>query len=474
MSALVPDGGASLRGIACDHAYPISEEIPILLEEAARIRGVGDSSGSRKTRDVEAEPALSVIIPALHEADNLRELLPGLVESMQRLQVSFELLAITEPGDTGVAGVMTEYGGRVIEQTEPGYGGALLAGFERASGEYILIMDADLSHPPKFVEDMWAARGEAEVVIASRYTAGGSADMPGSRYFLSRVLNAFFSRGLGLKVRDMSSGYRLIRTDSLRGMSMRARDFDIVQEILVRAYAEGWRVREIPFSYAPRRHGSSHARVLKFGMAYLRTFWNLWKLRNSILAADYDDRAHDSVIFLQRYWQRSRFRYVTELIAGEGPVLDVGCGSSRIIGALPSGSVAVDILLRKLRHARRFGTTLVQASGFNLPFRDESFPCVLCSQVIEHVPKESPILDELCRVLAPGGRLVLGTPDYETWEWPTLEKLYGFFAPGGYADEHISHYSLRELIETFERRGFVHEATRYILHGELILAFRKP
>jgi SAM-dependent methyltransferase len=164
---------------------------------------------------------------------------------------------------------------------------------------------------------------------------------------------------------------------------------------------------------------------------------------------------------------------VTELIDGQGPVLDVGCGSSRIIGALPAGSVAVDVLLRKLRYARRFGRPRVQASGFALPFPDESFPCVLCSQVIEHVPKESPILAELVRTLAPGGRLVLGTPDYANWEWVVTEKLYGFFAPGAYADEHIAHYTRAELIARFEALGFTHEATRYILRGELILAFRK-
>jgi 2-polyprenyl-3-methyl-5-hydroxy-6-metoxy-1,4-benzoquinol methylase len=99
---------------------------------------------------------------------------------------------------------------------------------------------------------------------------------------------------------------------------------------------------------------------------------------------------------------------------------------------------------------------------------------VVCSQVVEHVPKDSPILDELCRVLAPGGRLVLGTPDYARWEWVWMEKLYGKVAPGAYADEHITHYSRAELARIMEERGFKVEAARYILRGELIMAFRKP
>jgi hypothetical protein len=74
-------------------------------------------------------------------------------------------------------------------------------------------------------------------------------------------------------------------------------------------------------------------------------------------------------------------------------------------------------------------------------------------------------------VLATGGRLVLGTPDYANWEWVLTKKLCDRLAPG--AREHISRYSRRELVERFESRGFKLEAVRYILRGELILAFRK-
>lgn len=416
---------------------------------------------------------LSIVIPAHNEGLNLASLLPALKAILDELQIAYEILVICRTVDPATTQAVSIAGARAIEQTERGYGGALMMGFQMAQGQYFLTMDADLSHNPEFVRDLWSQRENADIVIASRYVEGGRAIMPWSRYVLSRTLNAFFSRGLSLGVRDMSSGFRLYRASVIQDLRLEARDFDVLQEILVCAYAEGRRVREIAFTYTPRRHGSSNARVFLFGLAYRKTFWRLWRIRNSILCADYDDRAHDSAIFLQRYWQRQRFRHITELIAGEGPVLDVGCGSSRIIGALPEGSVGIDILMRKLRYARKFSRHLVHASGFMLPIRSGAFPCVLCSQVIEHVPKESPILEELIRTLAPGGRLVLGTPDYANWEWVVTEKLYGFFAPNAYADEHIAHYTRQELIDYFRQRGFTLEATRYILQGELILAFRK-
>ncbi len=416
---------------------------------------------------------LTVVIPALHEAENLRLLLPALFDVLKQNIATYEVLVATRTDDPDTAQASRDCGATPIYQKEPGYGGALMAGFASARGVYVLTMDADFSHPPTFLKDLWANRANAEISIASRYVAGGSADMPRSRYWLSRVLNQFFGRGLSVPVRDMSSGYRLYKKSALHQLNLQQRDFSVLQEILVKSYCAGWHIQEIPFAYAPRKYGSSHARVLQFGISYIKTFRHLWQVRNSIAAADYDYRAHDSVIPLQRYWQRSRYQHIVELIAGQGEVLDVGCGSSHIISALPPRSISLDILIRKVRFAKRFNRNPVQGSVFQLPVPDESFPCVLCSQVIEHIPKDPVVLQELSRTLKKGGRLVLGTPDYANWEWVVTEKLYGMFAPGGYADEHISHYTQKELVDHFTKAGYKHIDTRYILQGEMILAFQK-
>jgi SAM-dependent methyltransferase len=360
-----------------------------------------------------------------------------------------------------------------IETEADGYGAAVGRALREARGEYVATVDPDVAAPLTFLGELWAHRHDAEIVIASRYAPGSRVQMPWSRTLGSRLLNRMFRRTLSFGVSDVTSALRLYHRRVFDGLALEASGYDLLPEVLVRAYAAGWHVCEIPIAYAPNPAVAGRARA-KLTRAYFRTAWSLWKLRNSIAAADYDYRAHDSVIPLQRYWQRSRFRHITSLIADQGPVLDVGCGSSHIIGALVRGSVALDILTNKLRFARRFRVPLVRGSGAALPFADETFPCVLCSQVIEHVPMQPSFIDELCRVLKPGGRLVLGTPDYDRQEWVITEKLYGFFAPGGYADEHISHYTRRGLLAEFEKRGYRHEATCYILRGELILAFRKP
>ena len=363
---------------------------------------------------------------------------------------------------------------RLVEPNRDGFGSALRTGLDAAGGEYVMTVDPECVGAGAVVRDLWMARADGEIIVASRYVAGARTRMSIPRRLASRVMSTVFGHGLSIPVTDVTSPFQLYRADVLREQRLNAHDHDLRPEILVRALAGGWQVCEIPLRVVFGRRTRSLGPLLRLGGRYVRTFGALWYLRNSIQAGDYDARAHDSRIPLQRYWQRQRYKHITELMHGQGAVLDVGCGSSKIISALPPGSVALDVLANKLRYARRYGKPLVRASGFTLPFADASFPCVVCSQVIEHVPMESPMLRELCRVLAPGGRLVLGTPDYDRWEWVYMEKAYGFFKPGGYADEHIAHYTRAGLESYFAGLGYVLEETRYILRGELILAFRKP
>jgi dolichol-phosphate mannosyltransferase len=417
---------------------------------------------------------LTIIIPALNEAENLAILLPQVRNVLEPLNLEYEIIIVDELADDKTRQVAEVNQATVISPPTRGYGLALNAGFEKAQAAFVVTMDADLSHPPEFLKTMWENRYTAQTLIASRYVSGGSADMPLPRYLLSKTLNIFFSRGLDLKLKDMSSGYRMYVRHAIPLKNIRATDFNVLQEILVWMLLEGYTVKEIPFHYKPRKLGSSHARVFKFGMAYLRTFSKLWRLRNSISSADYDSRAYDTWVIPQRYWQRMRYKHITRLIINKGKCLDVGCGSSRIIKALPPGSVGLDILIRKLRFSRQFRKDLVQASLFNLPVPDRSYPCLICSQVIEHIDRKG-VFDELDRVLEPGGFLILGTPDYSKWQWNVIEWIYGKVLPQAYADEHITHYSFQELFHEFvEKRGYSLQAKNYILQGELILGLKKP
>ena len=203
---------------------------------------------------------------------------------------------------------------------------------------------------------------------------------------------------------------------------------------------------EVPFTYFPRGAGRSHARMLQLRHGHPALGASLWKLRNSLASADYDERAFYSIIPLQRYWQRRRHGSRSRGRAAPDRILDAGCGSSMIIQSL-NNAVGMDFSHAKLRFLRRYGMPLVRGSAFALPFGDETFDCVISSEVIEHIPFDEVLFTEMNRVLRPGGMLVIGTPDYATIGWRTIEPIYGLLLPGGYKDEHITHYTRARLIE---------------------------
>ncbi len=154
-------------------------------------------------------------------------------------------------------------------------------------------------------------------------------------------------------------------------------------------------------------------------------------------------------------------------------MLDIGCGSSRIVQTLPD-VVGVDLALPKLRWLRSPGRQLVQADMNHLPFTDGAFDAVLSSEVIEHIPRDQVRLEELMRVLRPGGTLILGTPDYGRRLWRALEWLYGKLFPGGYASEHINRYTHAQLRSILEELGAEVQDCRYVGRSEMIFRATAP
>jgi dolichol-phosphate mannosyltransferase len=222
---------------------------------------------------------LTVVLPAIDEAESLRLLLPRLKLALRGLGVTYELLVVDGGSRDATAAVAAEQGARVIRQTAEGFGGAYLAAFPQAKGAYVLTMDADGSHDAGDVPRLWERRAQADVVIGSRFVAGGSAEMPPLRYWASRLLNAVTRLGFALPARDASSGFRLYRKDVLVDLPIETRDFSVQQETLARVLARGGRCVEVPFHYRPRVGGRSKAGFLRFAGSYLRMFRLLSGLR---------------------------------------------------------------------------------------------------------------------------------------------------------------------------------------------------
>ena len=327
---------------------------------------------------------LSIIIPTLNEKDNLVLLIPKVKQVISSLTNCYEIIIVDGGSVDDTVETASSFGAKVIIHPQKGYGNALKLGFKYAKGKFILTLDADLSHNPDFIEHMWERRHEAEIIIGSRYIPGGEANMPVIRKIFSVILNFSFSKILSLPIKDFSSGFRLYKKQILEEIPLEGTQFEILEEVLIKCYAQGYQILETPLIYVPRKSGQSKAKLFKFGIVLLKTLVKMWCLRNSIDSADYDERAYISKIPLQRYWQRKRHAIITQNADSKKLTFDIGCGSSRILKTL-NRAVGIDIGISRLRYMRRYHVPLVNASVFALPFKNSSVESAICSQVIEHV-----------------------------------------------------------------------------------------
>ena len=444
----------------CDAVYPTLDGVPSLIPDAEPL-------------DLESHTCdVSVLVMTRNEGPNVGKQLQDSAKILESLGVEYEVIVIDGNSTDNTVEQVLALGARVERQTEPGYGSAFRQGLALCRGERILTLDADGSHDPNFIRTLWAQKDSSELVIASRYK-GGDAKMPRSRLILSKMLNKCMSMFLAIPIKDLSSGFRLYQRHAAQSVKLEGRDFNILIELLVKMYIAGFLVKEVPFFYKPRGAGRSNVMLARFAASYMRSSLTLWRLRRSVAAADYDSRAFRSLIYPQRYWQQSRFRIIIDMLEGQtSDILDVGCGSSKIIQFLP-GAVGLDYMLEKLRYLRQIHSQLVHGSVFGLPFADNSFQVVVCSQVIEHIPDTEAAVGELLRVLKPGGKLILGTPDYAGWQWPTIEWIYERVITGGYAEEHITHLTRDGMLEMLDKLGADYLDEDFILKAEWVGLFRK-
>lgn len=223
-----------------------------------------------------ARPApldLSVVIPVYREADSLRTLLPSLEQALGGLGVAYEILIVDtiRPLDDAPAICAGRPGVRYLNRSGGDrYGDAIRTGIAATAGEWVVLMDGDGSHNPAFLAEMWPWRREHDLVIASRYVAGGKTENPAVLIFLSLLVNITFRLVLGLNCLDVSNSFRLYRGDQLRMLKLVCHHFDIVEEILVRlANAPvGCRIKEIPCVFERRKAGRTKRNLVTFAIGY--------------------------------------------------------------------------------------------------------------------------------------------------------------------------------------------------------------
>lgn len=234
-----------------------------------------------------SSPLLSIVLPAYEEAANLRELLPELHRVAKTLTPEYEILVIdaAEPRDD-TPQVCADNGIRCIPRTGGArYGNAVCTGLRTSTGRHVIMMDADGSHSPDFIAQLWAYRDEYDLVIASRYVRGGQTENPFILIFLSLVVNITFRLVLGLRCQDVSNSFRLYRGDDVRKLQLECVNFDIVEEILVKLNLQSdspFRIKEVPFTFGKRKEGKTKRNLAAFAVSFAYTLYRLRRMIHQI------------------------------------------------------------------------------------------------------------------------------------------------------------------------------------------------
>jgi dolichol-phosphate mannosyltransferase len=206
-----------------------------------------------------------LVLPTYDEAANIAE-----VVRRVRAALDARILVVDDASPDGTAAVAEGLGVDVLRRpSKAGLGPAYVAGFDHAlahGAEFVFAMDADLSHDPADLPRLLAAaRDDADLVLGSRYVAGGGIEgWSGMRRAVSRAGCAYARTVLRVPVRDLTGGFKCFRAEALRAIdhrSVRARGYAFQVETTYRALRRGLRVVELPIVFRERRAGASKMTV---------------------------------------------------------------------------------------------------------------------------------------------------------------------------------------------------------------------
>lgn len=234
-------------------------------------------------------PMTMVVVPTYNELENL----PLLVSALWQLPIAdLRVLVVDDNSPDGTGQLADELAQRdpgrlhVLHRAEKaGLGPAYRAGFREAlalGADYIVQMDCDFSHDPRYLEPMVAAAdGGADLVLGSRYVRGGSVDREWSFYrkLLSWFANRIYVRTiLQVPINDATGGFRLWKRDTLVGIDLdrvRSNGYVFQVEIAYLTHKLGYAIREVPIYFPERQRGTSKM-DMQIQLEAASRVWQIW------------------------------------------------------------------------------------------------------------------------------------------------------------------------------------------------------
>ena len=220
-----------------------------------------------------------IVIPTYNEKENIKDL----IRKISDILPDIHILIIDDDSPDGTAVLVKELASEInnlhliVRRDKRGRGLAGIAGFKYAvenKFDYVIEMDADFSHNPKYIPVFLREIETCDVVVGSRaVTAGGIIGRGFIRNIISKLANIYIRLILGIKnIKDATSGFRCFRRQVLDGISWDAiisHGPSIVEEVLYLAYRQGYKIKEIPIVFEERKQGKSKLNFKKIFLTML-------------------------------------------------------------------------------------------------------------------------------------------------------------------------------------------------------------
>ncbi len=234
-----------------------------------------------------ANTQVSIIIPTYNESQNILKILKSIQDNLPK-NTKTQTIVVDDNSPDGTGKLVEDYMQSIKElanhtievihrKTKDGLSSAILKGIQLATGNTIVVMDSDLSHPASLLPKMIDAlkHPKCDIVVASRYVNGGAiVGWTRKRKFLSKLATLIAKRGLGVQVKDPMSGFFAFKKPVIQGLSFDAIGYKMLLEILVKA--KNAKVLEIPYTFTNREFGKSKLDS-KTVFDYLKAVWKLYR-----------------------------------------------------------------------------------------------------------------------------------------------------------------------------------------------------
>lgn len=231
-------------------------------------------------------PNVSVILATYNERENIEDLLSSIFENSE---YPTEIIVVDDNSPDETWKIVQKVANEndkvklLVRRYERGLASAISDGISLSTGDVIVWMDCDFSHPPKLLPQMIRALKEYDIVVASRFVDGGGMQYSVIRILASRALNLFANIILGFFVKDYTSGYPAVRREVFEKVKIQpllgeARGYiagygEYFISFLYRAKKKGFKITEIPYIYFARKRGKTKTSpnllaLLKHGITY--------------------------------------------------------------------------------------------------------------------------------------------------------------------------------------------------------------